>query len=141
MESESSLPLSQQPATCPYPQPDQSSPCPSSQVLKIHFNIMLPTSPGSSNLSPSLRFPGHHPVYTFSLSHTCYMSAHLIILDLITRKICGEVYIPLSSSICSFLHSHITSSLLVSNILLSTLFSNTLVLFFFPDMSDQFSHP
>ena len=32
MEPEGSLPHSQVPATCPYPQPDQSSPCPCLQI-------------------------------------------------------------------------------------------------------------
>jgi hypothetical protein len=41
MEPECSLPHSQQPATCPYPEPDQSSPCPPSHFLKIHYNIIL----------------------------------------------------------------------------------------------------
>jgi len=40
----------------------------------------------------------------------------------------GEQYITLSFSLCSFLHSPVTSSLLGPNILLSTLFSNTLSL-------------
>ena len=40
MEPEGSLPHSQQPATCPYPEPDKSSPCPPSHYLKIHFNII-----------------------------------------------------------------------------------------------------
>ena len=51
--------------------------------------------------------------------------AHLILLDIITRTILGEEYISLSSSLCSFLHSLVTSSLLVPNIL-NTLFSHTL---------------
>ena len=51
---------------------------------------------------------------------------HLIILYLITLIIHGEEYRSLSSSIDSFLQSPVTSSLLDPNILLSTLFSNTL---------------
>jgi hypothetical protein len=47
---------------------------------------------------------------------------------LITRTILGEQYRSLSSSLCSFLHSPVTSSLLGPNILLSTLFSNSLSL-------------
>jgi hypothetical protein len=40
----------------------------------------------------------------------------------------GEEYRSLSSSLCSLLYSPVTSSLLGPNILLSTLFSNTLSL-------------
>jgi len=52
-----------------------------------------------------------------------------LILDFITRTIFGEQYRPLSSSLCSFLHSSVFSSILCPNILLITLFSNTLRLF------------
>ena len=44
--------------------------------------------------------------------------AQLILLDFITRIILGEVYRSLSSSVCSFLHSPVTLSLLIPNILL-----------------------
>ena len=62
-------------------------------------------------------------------------------LFLITRTILGEQYRSLSSSLCNFLHSLITSSLLGPNILLSTLLSNTLTLRFFLSLSNQVSHP
>ena len=50
---------------------------------------------------------------------------HLILLDFITRTIMGEEYRSLSPS-SSFLHFPVTSSLLSPNILLNTLFSNSL---------------
>ena len=53
----------------------------------------------------------------------------------------GEEYRSFSSSLCSFLHSHVVSSLLGPNILLSTLFSNTLSLRSSLNVSDQVSHP
>ena len=51
--------------------------------------------------------------------------AYLIVLDMITRTILGEKYRSVSSSLYSFLHSPVTSSRIASNILLSTLFSNS----------------
>jgi len=54
--------------------------------------------------------------------------AHPILPDWITRIIFGEEYRSWRSLLCSFLHPHVTSSLLGPNILLSTQFSNTLSL-------------
>jgi len=67
--------------------------------------------------------------------------AHHILLDLITRKLFGEQYRSLSSSLCSFLHCPVTLSLLNPNILLNTLFLNTLSLRSSLSASDQVSHP
>ena len=47
MEPEGSLPHSQAPAICPYPKPNQSM-LSLSLFLKIHLNIILPSTPGSS---------------------------------------------------------------------------------------------
>jgi hypothetical protein len=71
MEPEGSLPHSQQPANCLYPESERSSPCPPSHLSKIHFNIILST-PGSSKWYPSLKLPHKNPVYK-SLPHTCHM--------------------------------------------------------------------
>ena len=67
--------------------------------------------------------------------------AHLILLYVVTRTIFGEEYKSFSSTLCSFLHSPVNSSLLCPNILLNTLFSNTLSLRFSLNVSDQVSHP
>jgi hypothetical protein len=66
--------------------------------------------------------------------------AHLILLDFTTRTILGKMYRSLSS-LCSFLHYPVTSSLLGPNTLLSTLFSNIFSLRSSLNVSDQASHP
>jgi hypothetical protein len=76
---------------------------------------------------------------TITLRATC--PAQLIFLNLITRIIFGEEYRSLISSLCSFLHSLVTSSLLGPNNLLSTLFSNTLSLRSSLNVSEHVSHP
>jgi hypothetical protein len=44
MEAEHSLPHLQVPVTCLYPEPAQSSPYPTSYFLKIHLNIIHPST-------------------------------------------------------------------------------------------------
>jgi hypothetical protein len=92
MESECSLPHSQMPAICLYPEPSPSSPHPTFHFLKLHLNIILLSTPGSPKWSLSLRFP-IKTLYTplpSPIRATC--PAHLILLDFITRTILGEKY-------------------------------------------------
>ena len=140
MEPEGSLPQSQLSATCPYPEPADPVHTPTSHFLNIHLNIIHPSSPASSQWSLSLRFPHQNPVHASPfppIRATC--PTHRILLDFITRTILCEEYRSLSSSLCSFLHSPFSSSLLGPNIL-NTLFSDTFSLRSSINVRDQVSH-
>jgi hypothetical protein len=124
MEPEDSLPHSQEPATCPYPEPDRSKVHTlTSHFLQIHLNIILPSTPRSNKWSLIFRFP-HQTLYNLSspIRPTC--AAHLSLLDLIIRTIFSEQYRSLSSSLCSFLHSPVTSSFLKTIFYWHTLHNN-----------------
>ena len=104
-------------------------------ILSTHLRLGLP-----SGLFPS-GFPTKN-LYTPLSSPICTTCpTHLILLDFMTRTILGEEYKSFSSSLCNLLHSPITSSLLDSNILLNTMFSNTLSFLSSRNVSDQASHP
>ena len=79
---------------------------------------------------PSGLFPSGFPTKTLYMSLLSHVHAtcptHLNHLDSINWTELGEKYTPLSSSLCSFLHSLVTSSLFGPNTLLNTFFSNTL---------------
>jgi hypothetical protein len=84
MEPKGSLPNAQVPATCPYPDPDRSSPCPHI-LLPEYLNtcIILPSTPGPSKWSLPSGFPSK-TLYTPLISpHTCYMNrpSHSCLFD------------------------------------------------------------
>ena len=112
-----------------------------SYFSKIHLNIILPSTPGSPKRSLPIRHSHQNPVYASTLPIYATCPVHLIHLDFITRIVLGEEYRLLSSSLCIFLHSPVTSSVLGPNILLNTLFSNTRSLRSTLSGSDQVPHP
>ena len=63
-----------------------------SHLLEIHPNIIHPSTPRSSQWSPSLRVPYQDPIHPLSSPIRATYPAHLILLDFITRTILGKEY-------------------------------------------------
>ena len=93
-------------------------------ILSSHLSLSLPSG----------RFPLGFPTKTLYAS---LISPNLFFLILTVEKYLRK-YKSLSSSLCSFLHSPVTSPLLGSNILLSTIPSNSLRLRFSPLWETKF---
>ena len=83
---------------------------PTSHLVEIHPNIH-PSTPRSPQWSLSLRFPHQDLITPLSPPIRATCTAHLILLDFITRTILGEEYKSFSSSLCNLLHSPVNSSL------------------------------
>jgi hypothetical protein len=79
VETDGSLPLSQEPSTGPYHGPHKSGPWPTFYFLKTHFDIGLPSTLRSFKCSPSIRLPHKSVVCTSLVSRPCSMP-HLPLL-------------------------------------------------------------
>ena len=104
-------------------------------ILSIHLRLGLPSGLLPSGFSTkTLYTPLSSPI-------RATYPAHLILLDFITHTILGEEYKSFNSSLCNLLNSPVTSSILGPNILLNTMFSNTISFLSFRNVNDQVSHP
>ena len=142
MEPESSLPHSQVPITCPYPVPARSSP-----------HSLVPLSEDRSQYYPVIYVWVSHVVSFLQVSppkHCMRLSfppcaLHVAPISFFSILSSGQHWVKRTDHsaplLCSFLHSPVTPSLLGPNILLNTLFSNTLSLRSSLIVSDQVSHP
>ena len=63
-----------------------------SQFLKIHLNITLPSTPESPHWSLSLRFPQQNPAHTSPIPYTSYMPRPSRSYRFYTHTILGEEY-------------------------------------------------
>jgi len=118
---------------CPPPVPVVSNidpvRTPTSHSLKTHLNIMVPSSPGSPKWSLSLRYPRQNPEYVSPLPQTRYMPR----LSHYPPFYCLNIIGSLSSSLCSFFHFPVTSSLL-DQIFSLTPYSQTTLAYVSPSM-------
>jgi len=108
---------------------------------KIHFTVILPSTPSSSEWSLSFRF-SYQILYTYLISpllSTC--PVHLFLVDVIILIKFDYALKLWSFSLCILLHSSTTCSLLRPNIVLSTLLSNKFKLRSSLTVRDQVSHP
>jgi hypothetical protein len=116
----------------PLPIPCQTNPfhAPQSHFLKKYFMLFSHPRRGiPSGLLPSGFRPNTFQKPLLSPTSSTF-PVNLVLLDLVIRILFGGKYRLLSSYSCSSRHSHVTSSVLCPKILLSTLFSSTLILLF-----------
>ena len=83
-----------------------------SHFLKINLNVCFPSVAWGFQFVSFLQISPPEPFINFCSPPICATCpTHVFLLDFITRKIFGEQYKSLSSSLCNFLHSPVPSSL------------------------------
>jgi len=140
MKPKGSLLHSQEPAFL-YPEQDEASPYPRppspshfKSILILSFHLGLP----SGLLTPDLPTKILYAPVLSPICATCHI-LHSSLFDNSNNILCGVQIIKLL--IMQFDHSPVNSSLLGPNILLNTLFSDTLSLHSSSSVSDQVLHP
>ena len=140
MEAEGSLPHSQVPTTCSYPKPDQSYPCPHTHFWR---SILILSSPYAlvfqvvsflqvSPPKPWVQLPTTHTRYMSRPSHSSrFYNPNNIWWGIQVINLLVIYFSPLPCYLAP----------LRPNILLGTLFSNTLNLRSSLSVCDQVSHP
>ena len=127
--------------TCPYPEPRWSSPCPHIPLPEEpsyyypHLCMGLPSGLFPSGLPTKMLYTSLLSPYVLHAPPTSFFSIWS------PEQYWVRSNRSLSSSLCSFLHTPAVSFLLGPNILLNTLFSNTLSLHSSLNVSNQVSHP
>jgi len=105
-------------------------------ILSSHLHLGLPNGFLPSGFLTNILY-----VFLFSPVHATCPTHFILFLELITLIIFGEACKLWSFSLCSLFQPPTTSSFLGPNILLSTLFLNTLNLCSSHSERDQISHP
>ena len=138
IEPDSSAPCAQEPTTCPYLEPDQSTPRPPILLLQEVCEYYFPPMPRSFQWFPSSWFPYPKPYIHFCYS-TYVPRTQSISIPLIWS---AEMYLVKNTNraLCNFLQSPIVSALFCPNIFLSTPFSNRLSPCYCLYITDHISH-